>query len=93
MKNSEAYKSQGGFLDFAKGLRSPFLRDLTLERVKVSPTRASVEANGGTHFVYSFDDTVAASAHIIVVPERAISIEIDLRGATTTRQPDVRLSK
>jgi hypothetical protein len=85
---SEAYKSQGGFFDFAKSLRSPFLRDLALERVDVNPAHATAEASGGTHFTYGFDDTVAASAHIIIVPERTFSIEINLCGAGFTRQPE-----
>ena len=55
--------------------------------MQVSPAHATVKARGGTYFVHSFDDTVAASAHIIVVPERAISIEINLCGATVTRHP------
>ena len=83
-----AYKSQGGFFHFAKSLRPPFLRDLTLESVEVSPANATVETSGGTYFTHGFDDTVAASAHIIVVPEWAFSIEVDLRGARVTRQPE-----
>jgi len=83
-----AYKSEGGFFHFAKGLRPPFLWNRALERVEVSPAHATVEVSGGTYFVHDFDDAVAASTHIIVVPERAFSIEIDLRGARDTRQPE-----
>jgi hypothetical protein len=81
---SGAYKSQGGFFHFAKSLRPPFLRNLALERVEVSPTHATVQANGGTYFIHGFDDTVAAGAYIIIVPERTFSIEIDLRGGYTS---------
>ncbi len=56
--------------------------------MEVSSARTTVEASGGTYFIHGFDDTVAASAHIIVVPERAFSIEINLRGARVTRHPE-----
>ena len=57
-----AYKSKGGFFHFAKSLCPPFLRNLALERVQVSPAHATVKASGGAYFVHSFNDTVAAGA-------------------------------